>query len=268
MKLIDFFEDGNHFFNSLITYPEYVTQAIRTATEDIAKYDYGLRDLRPYLLYLTTREDGQGITPSIDAVVKSAVVSFCKRYEYKFSSLFESEGFTYDPIENYNMTEIMKDDITEIDYGRTDTRTLDKDSSDTRTYDLTDERTPDLSSTHTLNSLTNTETDQIEGFDSSDWQDANKKTSVGTGSDTTTETGTDTNTKSGTDTLVYSGTDTDTSTLSGKDTHTRNYELTRKGNIGVQTTQDMIQKFRDIADFSALQEFAHCLVNELTIGVY
>ena len=227
-----------------------------------------MRKIRPYLEYLTTLPDSQQITPSIDAVVKSAVLSYCKKWEYKYTGLFESEGYDYDPIENYNMIEVMKDDITELEYGRVDTRTLEKDSSDTRTYDLTDERTPDLSSTHTLNSLTNTETDQIQGFDSSSWNDANKKTSVGTGSDTTTETGTDTNTKSGTDTLVYSGTDTDTNTQSGKDTHTRNYELTRSGNIGTTTSQMMVESERSLRNFSALQEFAHGLVNELTIGVY
>ena len=268
MKLIEYFQEGNELFNALITYPDYVTSAIQSAVTDIARYDYGLRTIRPYLEYLTTLPDDQQITPSLDAVVKSAVLSYCKKWEYKYTGLFESEAYSYDPIENYSMTEIMTDDTTETTYGKTDTRTLVKDSSDTRTYDVTDERTPDLTSTHNLNDLTNTETDQIQGFDSSDWNDANKKTSVGSGSDTTTETGTDTNTKTGTDTMAYAGTDTDTNVQSGTDTATRNYTLTRSGNIGVTTSQQMAQSERDLRNFSAVVEFAHGLVNELTIGVY
>lgn len=269
-------------FNSAYTYPEWLTSSRRDAIQDMALYDFGNREIRPYLLRIP--EVDKEISPELETVIQDVILNFIDRNSYKYNALFQSEGFTYDPIENYNMTETMTDDTTETEYGRVDTRTLEKDSSDTRTYDLTDERTPDLTEertpnltdTHTLNSLTNTETDEIQGFNSSAYQDANRKTTVGTGSedttttgsDTTTTTGTDTNTKSGTDTLVYSGTDTDTNTQSGKDTSTRNYTLTRTGNIGVQTTQDMIEKFRNIADFSALSILAHDIVNVITLRVY
>ena len=283
MTLFDYlYKEEKDLFNSGYNYPEWLTTSRRDTIQDMALYDFGNRKLRPYLLRIPEVE--KEISPELETVIQDVILNFIDRNSYKYAALFQSEGFQYDPIENYNMTETMTNDVTETEYGRVDTRTLDKDSSDTRTYDLTDERTPDLTEertpnltdTHTLNSLTNTERDEIQGFNSSSYQDANRKTTVGTGSedttttgtDTTTTTGTDTNTKSGTDTMVYSGTDTDTNTQSGKDTSTRNYTLNRYGNIGVQTTQDMIQKFRDVSDFSALTLLTHDIVNMITLRVY
>lgn len=115
----------------------------------------------------------------------------------------------YNPIENYSMTEVMKDDETVIEYGHINTRE----------DDTTEEITPDLT----------TENDNsVYGFNSSN--------AVPTGEQTQTQTGTNTRTNTG------SVTDTE----SGEDTHTRNYELTRKGNIGVTTSQQMLQSERDL----------------------
>lgn len=74
-----------------------------------------------------------------------------------------------------------------------------------------------------------------------------------TGTDTTTHTGTDALAKTGTDTFQHTGTDamqynnteahtgTQAVAVTGSDTDTRNYELTRSGNIGVTTSQQMAQ---------------------------
>lgn len=284
MNILDYFYDDNHFFNSLMSYPLWCTNEVQDEVERIALYDYGTRKLRPYLEYLTTREDPNGIYPSIDAVVKTAIQSYIYKNNYKFEKLFASEKFQYNPIENYDMLEQMHDDTTETSYGKVDTITRQKNTqdarnlnySDDRTIDTTEETTPDLTDTHTLNSLTTTETEKIAGFNSSGFENANEKTSVGTGSETNETTGTTTTTNSGTDnvshtgtdTVVHSGTDTDIDTLSGKDTNVRNYSLTRTGNIGVTTSQQMIEQERNIADFSALQELAHGIINTITIGVY
>lgn len=284
MRLNQYLLSGKHLFDSLTTYPDYITSDVKTEVEEICLYDYGQRKIRPYIERLTKEEWQGGITPSLETVIQWAVLSFIKKWSYKYGVLFSSEGFTYNPIENYSMLEVMTDDTTDITYGRTDTRTLVKDSADTRsldysderTADLTEETTPDLTDTHTLNSLTNTETAEIAGFDSSSFSDADRKTNVGTGSETNTSTGTTTTTTSGTDTMAHSGTDTmthsgtdtDTNVQSGTDSHVRNYELTRTGNIGTVTAQDMIEQEREIGNFSAISEFAHDLVNAITIGVY
>ena len=300
MNIVDYLYEGNSFFWEIGNYPEWLTSDIKSDVETIALYDYGMRKIRPYLEYLTTRENASHVTPDIDTVIKNAIEGYINKNSYKFSTLFATENFQYNPIENYDMTEVMTDDTTETTYGKVSTLTKAKDSqdertldysdnrtldySDDRTLDTADETTPDLTDTHTLNSLTNTETDQIEGFNSSTWQDANKKTSVGTGSETNTTTGTSTTTHtgtdnvshsgtdnvshSGTDTVAHTGMDTDTDRLSGKDTAVRNYELTRNGNIGVTTSQQMIEQEREVADFSAIAELTHGIINAITIGVF
>lgn len=115
----------------------------------------------------------------------------------------------YNPIENYSMTETMTNDETVIEYGKTQTRT----------DDTTEEVTPDLT----------TENDNsVYGFNSAN--------PVPTGEQTQTQTGTNTITNSGT--VEYADT--------GEDTHTRNYELTRTGNIGVTTSQQMLESERNL----------------------
>lgn len=280
MNIIEYLESGKDLFNTEWTYPEYVSADTIT---DIITYDYGKRKIRPYFEYLSREIPGQ-VTPDLEAVIQGAILSHITKYNYKYSTLFGTENLTYNPIENYRMVENMTNDQTVTEFGKVSTQVHDKDSTDTRTLDLTDgrsldltdEETPNTTSTHTLNDVTSVETSQIEGFNSSDFVDSGKKTNVGsgnettamTGTNTTTHSGTDDTTHTGTDTLVRSGSDTDTDTLSGSDTSTRNYELTRSGNIGVTTSQQMIESERQVANFSALQELAHGIVNVISIGVY
>ena len=264
MRINQYLLSGKHLFNDLQTYPDFITSDVKNTVEDICLYDYGQRKIRPYIERLTKEDWPGGITPTLETVVQFAVTSFINKNAYKYATLFTTEGFEYNPIENYAMLEVMTDDTTDITYGRTDTRTLNL--TDERTANLTDETTPDLTETHTLNSLTNTETVEIEGFNSSTFNDSDRKTNVGTGSETTTSTGTTSTTTTGTDTNEHTG--TDTNVQSGTDTHVRNYELTRTGNIGTVTAQDMVSQEREIADFSAVSEFTHDLINAITIGVY
>lgn len=282
MRLHNYLLSGSTLFDAEATFPLWLTSDIQHTVEEIALYDYGMRKIRPYFEHLTKHER-EGITPTLETVIQWAVESFIARNDYKYKTLFETEDFEYDPIVNYDMVETM-DETTDVNYGRTDTRTLEKDTSDirtlnysdNRTVDLSETRTPNTTETHTLNNLTSTETNQIEGFNSSSFVDSDKKTSVGTGSETTAETGSETTTNdgtdnvehTGTDTMAHSGTDTDTNRATGKDTTDRDYTLTRKGNIGVMTTQNLVTEQRKVADFSAVSMLTHDLINAITIGVY
>lgn len=159
--------------------------------------------------------------------------------------------------------------------GTTDTRTLDltdertPDLTDERTLDLTDERTPDLHTddkTAVNQDITNTENVNRFGYDDNgangspyekktttasgnaqtnysdrDIDESGTDTTTHTGTDTNTHTGTDTNTHTGTDTLVYSGYDTNADTGTDTTTHTGTETLTRRGNIGVTTSQQMLE---------------------------
>lgn len=198
-----------------------------------------------------------------------------------WGKLWETLDYDYDPIQNYKMTEIMTDDETVIEYGKSSTRTddlthrktgtetLDTDADETRTDNLkdaktgTETRTDDLTIETTPDLLTTTN-DSVYGFNSSDATPTDDRTQSATGTNTETDTGTveteyDTEEnhtgtqrviKDNTDETTYNTTETETGTQgtvdSGSDTHTRNYTLTREGNIGVTTSQQMIESERNL----------------------
>lgn len=127
----------------------------------------------------------------------------------KWGKEWATRTLQYNPIQNYKMTEQMTDDEKVTEYGRTNTRT----------DDLSEVTTPDL---------TTEEASKIYGFNSSSGVDDKKVTTDSSGTTTTDNTGTVTDAASGTD------------------TETRNYTLTREGNIGVTTSQQMIESEREL----------------------
>lgn len=139
---------------------------------------------------------------------------------------------SYKPLENYAMLERMTDDETVKEYGKTSTRTDNlqhrKTGSDTTTPNLTDTETPN--ETRSTNS-------NLFGYNSAEGAPDSSAVETRTGSVTRATTGT-TETE-------YDTTDADTGTQSmedgGSDTETRNYLLTRTGNIGVTTSQQMLE---------------------------
>ena len=154
-----------------------------------------------------------------------------------WGKLWNTLNFEYDPIENYSMVEQMTNDTTKNEYGKTHTRTNNLSHSKTGTE--TD--TPNITETQTPN-LSNVSESLIRGFNSSD--------SVPTDSQTQSATGTNTNTRTGTDTIQYDVNneygETQTDNDGGVDTQTRNYTLKRSGNIGVTTSQQMIESERSL----------------------
>lgn len=158
-------------------------------------------------------------------------------YGKNWVSMWDTMLFEYNPIENYRMVEEMTDDETVIEYGKESTRTDNlnhaKTGTETLAPDTTEIVTPDLTTT-TENS--------VNGFNSDDASPSDNQSEVVSGSTTTT--------KEGTETTTFNTSDSNTGTQkvsdTGSDTHTRNYLLTRSGNIGVTTSQQMIQSERDL----------------------
>lgn len=156
-------------------------------------------------------------------------------YDTTWRKQWDTLSLTYDPIENYSMIEKMTDDSTVTEYGKQHTRT--DNLSHTKTGTETD--TPNLTETQTPDLTTGTDS-AVHGFNSSVAVPTDKQTQTSTGTNTITQTGTNTHNYNTTDT--DSGTQTDGD--SGKDTQTRNYTLTRSGNIGVTTSQQMLESER------------------------
>ena len=206
-------------------------------------------------------------------------------YATKWGKLWATMLLEYNPLENYNMVETMIDDETVTEYGKTNTRTdnLERQRTDNlssqRTDNLQHQRTDNLSSQRTDNLThekdgTETETpntttqddNSVYGFNSVDAvpsdsrtientgtnqkeydlteRDTGTQTQLNTGTQTEADTGTQTQLNTGTQTEADTG--TQTSEDSGSDTSTRNYRLTRSGNIGVTTSQQMLESEREL----------------------
>lgn len=166
----------------------------------------------------------------------------------------------YNPIENYSMLEQMTDDETVDVYGKTVTRTDNLQHTKTGT----ETTTPNTTETTTPN-LQTTEDNKVFGFNSSVGVDSDGSVSSATGTNTVQVTGTET--------LQHNTTDAETGTQQhvdgGSDTHTRNYTLRRSGNIGVTTSQQMLQSERDLWKWNFFRDVVFPDIDSvLTLGIY
>ena len=176
----------------------------------------------------------------------------------------------YDPLTNYQMQETMEG--TE-----NSTRTPDLTKGDTGTVQTTgqDKRTPNLTrnGTGTVNdngSATNTNQNGIWGFNSSASVPSDMSDGTATNQNTTTrdltetETGTDTTDRTNTDTYNRSYTETGTDTTAG----TSSRKLTRTGNIGTNTFQNLLQQERSIWIYDFFEQVFKDVDSVLTIPIY
>lgn len=200
---------------------------------------------------------GETLTELEKTVIATSIVVLCG---VNWEKQWETLSFEYNPIENYSMVETMTDDETVTEYGksttRTDNLTHGKTGTETRTDNLTDTITPNI---------TTNISDTVHGFNSTD--------GVPTGEQAGTETGTNTETHTGTEQKQYNLTDTDAGTQTildgGSDTHTRNYELTRAGNIGVTTSQQMIESERLLWEWNFFRNVVFPDIDRvLTLSIY
>lgn len=158
----------------------------------------------------------------------------------------------YDPIQNYNMVEEYTgtDDIT---YGKrvndSGNTSLRKTGTDTEETDNTTERTDDLTET-TTPQLTGHKEENVYAFNSATASPIRESDETSGGSNAVDRTGTQTTEIDQSVTTTYNTTETGTTgnqtTESGTDSRETGHELTRSGNIGVTTTQQMIESERNL----------------------
>lgn len=182
-------------------------------------------------------------------------------YGENWKHLYETYKFEYNPIENYSMRETGTDtnqETTTPNITKETTRTpnLTKETTDQITPGITTttKRTPEITNTENVtNRVVDSETN-VFGFDSTEAVPQNTSKETENGTVTNQETGTETTqeTKSGTDTHEFSETQTGTEKISetngGTETKegTATHTLERSGNIGVTTSQQMIESERDL----------------------
>lgn len=260
-------------------------------------------------------KDQEGYLANLFRIWKSSRENLYLKQAYAYT-------LKYNPINNYDMLEVMTDDTTthekgasfKDDYHNTDTNTLTpftKEKVEVTPYEVKVETTPydekvettpyepTVETTpYTKETTTTTEnasgspaasaTNSIKAFNSGAWTETSKTDNTinnkqeyqktGTEKVETTYNGTKetvetthNNTKETVETSynntkeitekTYTGTQSNTinhtgyieHTTDGTDTDTRNYQLTRVGNIGVQTVSDMLSKEYE----NLMQDLAH-----------
>lgn len=170
------------------------------------------------------------------------VTTTYKVYEQSWQRLYTALTADYNPIDNYSMTESGQD-----------TRTNTGTQSTSGTQSGTEKETPNLTTTSTGE---NNSSGGLYGFNSAE----------SVPSDTTHGTNTNMNTQSGTVNTETGGTSSTirTDDLTENNVHT----FTRSGNIGVTTSQQMIESELELRKKQFYEIVFHDIINYVCLHVY
>ena len=206
--------------------------------------------------------------------LQKAIGSWSKKWYRTFTRWIEALSIEYNPLENYDRMEDYSDT-----YNKGIKTQARRDSGNTRRFDNQDVLTRDSQDELTRDSqdeLTHDTTDvterEVSAYDSSTYQPAEKTATDLDGTDTTTHTGTDTTTYTGTDTTTHSGTIKDeygegssgSETENSKNVHTGRLH----GNIGVTTSQQMLEAELEIAKWNLYEHITDIFLEEFIIPIY
>lgn len=246
-----------HLFDGTLTHNE--TNGNNETTEvNYPNLNYGPNELMDYFnqLYcdrfllvpfkdirIVSETDKAAFLSDCTAKLRSIVKHYSDTNSDKFLGLLETMFFEYNPIENYNMTE----SGTDVQHPEL-TTTIDGDGTTTVNGTTTTTNTAGSGANMpTTKNYTTTYDDSSEGRLQSYSTTQGQTTTTVTGGPTTTTNNNSTKTERGTDTLIHS--------------------LNRSGNIGVTTTQQMIEQEREILKFNIIKEYFEGLVPLITLAI-
>lgn len=165
---------------------------------------------------------------------RAAVGVWSKKHLRTFEKWVAALNLEYNPLENYDRMEDYTDTSNKGEKTTAgNTRTLNHEDKETINTGATDEHT-------------------VSAFDSGTYQPSDKNVIGNTGTDTFNHTGTIKDEGSGS--LI----------ANGKDIHTGRIH----GNIGVTTSQQMLQSELDIARFNLIQQITDLFLTEFTLMIY
>ena len=248
------------------------------------------------------------ISPLLEALSNNEIISdanltelstiLFEIYGLPWTKLYATMSLEYNPIENYSMVETEEVDGTNTGTVETDNNVVygkrsdvNETSADTGTVSDNTSLSKNTKET-TTNNLSNTDVgtdtkvsqDSVYGFDSVDAVNTDKTqdnlttnvTHQQTGTVEVANSGTDTNTSTRTDDLHHTKSYTDTASGSDTASETRTDDLanhtertlTRSGNIGVTTSQQMIESERQLWLWKYFDVVFKDVDSLLTIAIY
>ena len=225
-----------------------------TATPQQMGIAYVLRHSGKKIAAETLREfcDSDGhITTEGKQTIGAIITTMFKE---NWDRIYEALITEYNPLENYNMVESGQD-IDKMEYGQ---ETYQHQHGARSGSDIIGSQ----SGTNTQGAQNNTSEDEVSAFNSSSYQDSNKNTSnLGSRSDSWSSTNrSDSHTES-----AY--TDTDTRTAQDDKT-TRDHALTRTGNIGVTTSQQMLESEFNVRAYRFFEHIFEDIDSVIALRVY
>ena len=175
--------------------------------------------------------------PNID-IMKLAITTWSIANQYTWQKLYDTMVVDYNPIWNVDAN------VTETLSG-TENRDIERSGSgsNNRTVNLADNETVNI-----------TDTEAVKGFNSDTWAESHK------------------NNKAGTDNIAHTGTDniaiSDSESVDDDLTRSETRTQRRTGNIGVTTTQQMLEQERSIAEFNMISYIAQSFKQRFCLLIY
>ena len=195
-----------------------------------------------------------------------AVNIWSRKHYWTFDKWIKAINIEYDPLYNYDRTEEYTDTHTG-DYSKEGSGSSSGTSSNSSDYTRTDNLSQADDHTRTDN-LSTTLTHSEKAFNDANFVDSQKDVTSNSGTQrmagTVSNTGTQRN--AGSDSGSYS--DSSSNGESGNDAYTNTHTARLFGNIGVTTSQQMLQSELDIARWSIYEHIADLWCQEFCVMVY
>ena len=222
--------------------------------------EYGNRTIAPLLEFFVTEENSEYVlSEDSKTQVSAALLAY---YSTKWDKLKEVLRITYDPIRNFS------DTLTEnIGDQKNNNETFSGTKTDTGTD--TRLRTDNLSSTETRNlsgSQNEDTTYQMQGFNSTSFQNKDKDTASKTTSDSGTVKYDNTGSQENKLTRDLSSQNSETSQL--EESYSRIRTVTRLGNIGNITSQKMLNEEIELWQWTYIKQILDDTKELLTLSIY
>lgn len=260
----------------------------QSVLSDYISFNHGELNIR------YTLEDSVTNNPSI---LQNAIVNWYNSHKYQYETLYNTTLLKYEPLQNYNRTEEVEDTTSrtgtnDTTFGsRTDTSTTNNTTNIGEQNNInTDNETTKIGS---INTETNSSTSkkgsesnekEVAPYDAETYYNQEKDTLSFTNrtdtntSETTTDARTDTRTNNSTEKVGAREDTTESSTSNTFGGHTdatsrnenESYMHTSHmyGNIGVTTSQQMLQSEREVAYFNFVSMVAHDIIKLIAICIY
>ena len=260
----------------------------QTTLRDYISFNHGDLEIRYRL------EDSALENPSI---IQNIIVNLYNANKYKYETLYNTTLLKYEPLQNYDRTEEITDktERTGTDNATFGSRTDTSTANNTTNIGAQDNTNKDDETTKigAINTETNSSTSkkgsesnekEVAPYDSENYYKQEKDTlsftnrSDTNNSTTTTNARTDTRTNTITEKVGARKDTTESSTSNTFGGHTdatnrnENETYTHKshiyGNIGVTTSQQMLESEREVAYFNFLSIVAHDIIKLIAICIY